>query len=202
MLRFALTVILLVAPAWAQKSWAQKSWAQSSSAQNSSPQNSGMQETATPAKLTKLPEVFALTATKAGDWDDLDDYIAEAFREVEDLANKRGFKLTTTEVVVYELFGLKTFRARIGYLMDTEGKVKPHRPAQRFDLRLLKGPAFMASDIGGAKVAPAIRQRVFAEIEKPKVKRLKGVEVIELYYGDMDDEKTRVEVYGPLASNR
>jgi len=51
-------------------------------------------------------------------------------------------------------------------------------------------------------VAPAIRQKVFAELEKPKVKRLKGVEVIELYYGDMDDEKTRIEVYGPLASSR
>ena len=60
----------------------------------------------------------------------------------------------------------------------------------------------MASDIGGVKVAPAIRQKVFAELEKPKVKRLKGVEVIELYYGDMDDDKTRIEVYGPLGSSR
>lgn len=183
MLRFvALTLLLLIAPAQAQ--------------------DFGIQETATPAKLANLPQVFALTATKAGDWDDLDDYIAEAFREIEDLAAKRGFKLTTTEVVIYEIFGLKTFRARIGYLMDTEGKVKPHRPAQRFELRQLKGPAIMASDIGGAKAAPEIRRRVFAEIEKPKMKRLKGVETIELYYGDMDDEKTRVEVYGPLASSR
>jgi len=188
----ALIFLLLAAPVCAQKSWAQ----------DSAPQNSLAQESATPARLSKLPEVMALTATKAGDWDDLDDYIAEAFREVEDLANKRGFKLTTTEIVIYEMFGLKNFRARIGYLVDPEGKLKPHRPALRFDLRLLKGPAFLASDVGGAKAAPAIRQRVFAEIEKPKVKRLKGVEVIELYYGDMDDEKTRVEIYGPLASNR
>lgn len=155
-----------------------------------------------PAKLGKLPEVFALTMIKEGEWGDLEDYIAEAFQEVGDLANKRGFKLTTTEVVIYEIFGLKTFRARIGYLMDTEGKVKPHRPAQRFDLRQLKGPAFMASGDGGAKAAPDIRRRVFSEIEKPKVKRLKGVELVELYYGDMDDENTRVEVYGPLASSR
>lgn len=185
MLRFlALTFLLLAAPAWAQDSWAQES------------------AMSAPAKLAKLPEVFALTATKEGQWDDLDDYIAEALQEVDDLATKRGFKLTTTEVVIYEIFGLKTFRARIGYLMDTEGKVKPHRPAQRFDLRQLKGPAFLASDVGGAKAAPEIRKRVFTELEKPKVKRLKGVETIELYYGDMDDEKTRVEVYGPLASSR
>lgn len=155
-----------------------------------------------PARLSKLPEVLALTATKEGDWDDLGDFIGEALQEVEDLANKRGFKLTTTEVVIYEMFGLKNFRARIGYLIDPEGKVKPHRPAQRFDLRLLKGPAYMASDVGGAKAAPAVRQRVFAEIEKPKVKRLQGVEAIEFYYGDMDNEKTRVEVYGPLATKR
>jgi hypothetical protein len=178
MLRFlALIFLVLAAPAWAQ-------------------------ESATPAKLVKLPEVFALTATKEGDWGDLDDYIAEALQEVDELATKRGFKLTTTEVVIYEIFGLKTFRARIGFLVDTGGKVQPHRPAQRFDLRQLKGPAFMASDVGGAKAAPDIRKRVFTEIEKPKVKRLKGVETIELYYGDMDNENTRVEVYGPLASNR
>ena len=53
-----------------------------------------------------------------------------------------------------------------------------------------------------SSTAPEIRRRVFSEVEKPKVKRLKGVEIIELYYGDMDDEKTRVEVYGPLASSR
>jgi hypothetical protein len=184
---FALIFLLLAAPAWAQDSWAQDSWAQ---------------DTTTPAKLVRLPEVFALTTAKEGDWGDVDDYISEALQEVEELANKRGFKLTTTEVVIYELFGLKNFRARIGYLMDTKGKVKPHRPAQRFELRQLKGPAFMASGDGGARAAPEIRRRVFSEVEKPKVKRLKGVEIIELYYGDMDDEKTRVEVYGPLASSR
>src|SRR4051794_7929030 len=95
----ALIFLLVAAPAWAQRSWAQE-------AANQEAANPA------PARLTKLPEVMALTATKAGDWDDLDDYIVEAFHEVEDLANKRGFKLTTTEVVIYEVFGLKTFRAR------------------------------------------------------------------------------------------
>lgn len=155
-----------------------------------------------PAKLVTLPDVSVLTTTKAGDWDDVDDYIGEALQEVEELASKRGFKLTTTEVVIYEVFGLKTFRARIGYLIDPEIKMRPHRPAQRFDLSKLQGRAYLASDVGGAKAAPAIRQRVLSEIEKPKVKRLKGIETIELYYGSMDDEKTRVEVYGPLASSR
>jgi hypothetical protein len=39
---------------------------------------------------------------------------------------------------------------------------------------------------------------VLDELEKPGVKRLKGVETIELFYGDMDDKETKVEVYGPL----
>ena len=162
---FALIFLLLAAPAWAQDSWAQDSWAQ---------------DTTTPAKLVRLPEVFALTTAKEGDWGDVDDYISEALQEVEELANKRGFKLTTTEVVIYELFGLKNFRARIGYLMDTEGKVKPHRPAQRFERRQLKGPAFMASGDGGGHGARRIefrptlglaRCRIATDrpVEKPRV---------------------------------
>ena len=93
----------------------------------------------TKATLGKLPEVYVLTALKSGDWDDLDDLAAEALDEVNDLADERDIKLIKTEVLIFEMFGLKNFRARIGY----------HRDDQ-------------------------------------------------LYYGDMDGNDTKVEVYGPL----
>ena len=40
--------------------------------------------------------------------------------------------------------------------------------------------------------------QVLDELEKPGAQRLKGIETIEFYYGDMDGNDTKVEVYGPL----
>ncbi len=158
------------------------------------------QETATieNATLGKLPEVYVLTALKSGDWDDLGDLIGEALDEVDEMADERDLKLSKTEVVIYEMSGLKNFRARIGYLLDPETKAKPGRFGKNIELRLLKGPAYVASGIGGAAAVIPIRRKVLDELEKPGVKRLKGVETIELFYGDMDDKETKVEVYGPL----
>jgi hypothetical protein len=42
-------------------------------------------------------------------------------------------------VVIYEVVGLKTFRARIGYLLDPETKARPGRFGKNIELRLLKG---------------------------------------------------------------
>ena len=152
----------------------------------------------TKATLGKLPEVYVLTALKSGDWDDLDELAAEALDEVNDLADERDIKLIKTEVLIFEMFGLKNFRARIGYLLDPEAKAKPGRYGKNIELRQLKGSAYVASGVGGATAAPALRRAVLEELEKPGAKRLKGVETIELYYGDMDDNDTKVEVYGPL----
>lgn len=155
----------------------------------------GAQDAAT---LGKLPEVHVLTVLKSGDWDDLGDLIGEALDEVDEAADDRDLKLSTTAVVIYEMFGLRNFRARIGYVLDPESKARPGRFGKNFEVRLLKGPAYVASGTGGAAAAIQIRRKVLDELEKPGVKRLKGIETIELFHGDMDDKDTRVEVYGPL----
>ena len=152
----------------------------------------------TKATLGKLPEVYVLTALKSGEWDELGDLVGEALDEVDEQAEERNIQLIKTEVLIFEMSGLKNFRARIGYLLDPEAKAKPGRYGKAIELRLLKGAAYVASGVGGAAAAPALRRMVLEELEKPGVKRLKGVETIELYFGDMDDNDTKVEVYGPL----
>jgi hypothetical protein len=150
------------------------------------------------ATLGKLPEVYVLTALKSGDWDDMGDLVGEALDEVDEVAEDRELKLSKTEVVIYEVMGLKTFRARVGYVLDPESKAKPGRFGKNIELRQLKGAAYVASGVGGAAALIPIRRKVLDEMEKPSTKRLKGVETIELFYGDMDDKETKVEVYGPL----
>jgi hypothetical protein len=150
------------------------------------------------ATLGKLPEVYVLTALKSGDWDDMGDLVGEALDEVDEMAEDRDIKLIKTEVVIYEMAGLKNFRARIGYVLDPESKAKPGRFGKNIELRQLKGAAYVASGVGGAAAVIPIRRKVLDEMEKPSTKRLKGVETIELFYGDMDDKDTKVEVYGPL----
>ena len=102
---------------------------------------SAQEAAATLAKATlgKLPEVYVLTALKSGDWNDLGDLIGEALDEVDDIADERDLKLSKTEVVIYEMSGLKNFRARIGFLLDPETKAKPGRFGKNIELRLLKG---------------------------------------------------------------
>ncbi len=146
----------------------------------------------------QLPEVLVVTALKSGDWDDLGDLIGEALGEATDFASDYNMKLTTTEVVIYEMSGLKNFRARIGYVIDPSVKAKPGRYGKTIDLRRLKGPAYVASGVGGAASVIAIRRKALNELEKPGVRRLKGIDTIEFFYGDMDDKETKVEVYGPL----
>ncbi len=150
------------------------------------------------ATLGKLPEVHVMTALKSGDWDDFGDKINEAFEEVEEQADDRNIKLADAEVVIYEVIGLKTFRIRAGYLIDPASKVKPGRVGKNMEVRLLKGPAYVATGVGGYKASIPIRRKVLDELEKPNVRRLKGIETIEIFYGDMDDKDTKIEVYGPL----
>lgn len=151
------------------------------------------------AKLGKLPAVHVLTALKSGEWDDLEDLIAEGLDESQDYAEERDIKLTRTEVVIYELSGLKTFRARIGFVIDPGVKsLRPGRYGKNIDLRLLKGSAYVATGTGGAAAAIPVRRKVLDELEKPGVRRLKGIETIELFHGDMGSKETAVEVYGPL----
>ena len=97
------------------------------------------------ATLGKLPEVHVMTALKSGDWDDFGDKINEAFEEVEEQADDRNIKLADAEVVIYEVIGLKTFRIRAGYLIDPASKVKPGRVGKNMEVRLLKGPAYVAT---------------------------------------------------------
>jgi len=153
---------------------------------------------ATAAPLGKLPDVTVMTALKSGEWDELGDLIGEALDEVEEMADERDLALARIEVIIYEVMGLKTFRARIGYLLDADAKARPGRLGKNIEIRQLKGPAYVASGVGGAAAVIQIRRKVLDELEKPGVRRLKGVETIEIFYGDMDDNETKVEVYGPL----
>lgn len=150
------------------------------------------------ATLGKLPDVHVLTALKSGDWDDLGDLIGEALDEAEELADDYDLKLTKSAVVIYEMMALKRFRARIGYLLDPQAATVPRRFGKSMELRRLIGPAYVASGAGGAAAVIPIRRKVLDELEKPGVRRLKGVETIEIFRGDMNDKETKVEVYGPL----
>ena len=94
------------------------------------------------ATLGKLPEVSVLTALKSGDWDELGDLIGEALDEVDEMAEERNIQLSKSVVVIYEVMGLKTFRARIGYLLDPEAKARSGRFGKTIELRQLKGPAY------------------------------------------------------------
>ena len=105
------------------------------------------------ATLGKLPEVYVMTALKSGEWDDMGDLVGEALDEVDEMADERDLKLSKTEIVIYEMFGLKNFRARIGYVLDPESKAKPGRFGKNIELRQLKGEAYMASGVGGAAAA-------------------------------------------------
>jgi hypothetical protein len=139
-----------------------------------------------------------ITALKSGDWDDLGDLIGEALDEAEEMADERDLPITRNEVVIYEMMGLKNFRARIGYLVASEAKARPGRFGRNVEVRQLKGPAYVAAGTGGAAAVVQTRRRVLDELEKPGVRRLKGIETIEIFYGDMDDNETKFEVYGPL----
>ncbi len=120
------------------------------------------------ATLGKLPEVYVLTALKSGDWEDLGDLIGEALDEVDEMADERDLKLSKTEVVIYEMAGLKNFRARIGYLLDPETKAKPGRFGKNIELRQLKGPAYVASGIGGAAAVIKIRRKVLGRAREAR----------------------------------
>ena len=150
------------------------------------------------ATLGKLPEVYVMTALKSGEWDDFGDLINEAFEEVEELAEDRNIKLADAEVVIYEVIGLKTFRIRAGYLIEPASKVKPGRFGKNIEVRLLKGPAYVATGVGGYAASTAIRRKALDQVEKPGAARLKGIETIEIFRGHMDDKETKVEVYAPL----
>ena len=148
----------------------------------------------------KLPEVYVLTALKSGDWEDLGDLIGEALDEAEDMADERDLKLSKTEIVIYEMAGLKILpRPGSATCSIRKPRRSPAGSASSIELRQLKGlSAYLASGIGGAAAVIKVRRKVQDELEKPGVRRLKGVETIEIFYGDMDDEETKIEVYGPL----
>lgn len=150
------------------------------------------------ARLSRLPDVHVLTVLKSGDWDDLDELASEALQDVENYADEREIKLQTTAVLIYEMAGLKAFRARIGYVVDAAVKPRPGRYEKTIELRRLSGRAFVASGTGGVEQAMPLRRKVLDALEQPGVRRVKGVETIELFYGDPDEKKTRIEVYGPV----
>ena len=158
------------------------------------------QEAATFEKATlgKLPEVYVLTALKSGEWEDLGDLIGEALDEVDEMADERDLKLSKTEVVIYEMAGLKNFRARIGYLLDPETKAKPAGSARTSSCASSRGPPMWLRASAARRRSSRSGARYWTKLEKPGVKRLKGVETIEIFYGEMDDKETKIEVYGPL----
>jgi hypothetical protein len=149
-------------------------------------------------RLARLPDVHVLTALKSGEWDDLDELMAEALQEIDAYADTREIKLEAIAVVIYEAAGLKTFRARIGYVVDAAVKPRPGRYEKSMELRRLTGRAYVASGTGGMAEVIALRRKVLDALEQPGARRVKGVETIELFYGDLDDKNTKVEVYGPV----
>ena len=150
------------------------------------------------ARLGRLPDVNVLTALKSGEWDDLDELLAEALQEIDTYADQREIKLKPVAVIIYEVIGLKTFRARIGYVVDAAVRPRPGRYEKSIELRPLKGPAYVAAGTGGIAQTIPLRRKVLDALEKPGARRVKGVETIELFYGELDDSNTKVEVYGPL----
>jgi hypothetical protein len=176
-----LTLSILSAPAAAQKA-AQEA------------QEAGQEA----ARLTRLPDFHVLTVQKAGEWDDFSELTGEALHDIETYSDQRELKLTETVVVIYEMSSPDTFRARIGYVIDASVKPRPGRYENTMELRRLSGRAWLATGTGGAEAATSLRRKVLDELKKPGVRRVKGIDTIELFYGDLDKDDTKVEVYGPL----
>ncbi len=150
-----------------------------------------------PAKLGAIPDAFALTQAIEGEWDDENDHIGEAFEAVEEAAEQRGLKLSGKRITIRQVMGLKTFKSRVGYLI--EGKAQPAIFGKRLEVRRLpQGKAWMANGTGNADALIKTRRKVLDELEKPGVKRVKGIEVIEIFDGDPSEDKTPFTVYGPV----
>lgn len=153
------------------------------------------------AKLASLPNAFALTRAVEGDWEEEDDYIAESYEAVEKAADRRGIALSSKRVLIRQVMGLKTFKAQVGYLV--EGTARPATFSNDIELRRLPAnKAWVAAGKGDSKAVIAVRRRVLDEAEKPGVKRLKGVELIEIFDGEPDQPDTAFQVFAPLAAGR
>ena len=153
------------------------------------------------AKLGALPDAMALTRAVEGDWEEEDDYIAESYEAVENAADRRGIKLSSKRVLIRQIMGLKTFRTRVGYLI--EGPARPAAFNDNIELRRLPPQkAWVASGLGGGDAVIVARRRVLDAVEKPGVKRLKGVELIEIFDGDPNEKDTPFQVFAPLAAGR
>jgi hypothetical protein len=149
-------------------------------------------------KLGAIPDVFAITQAIEGDLEDEDEHIREALDAVEKAAQNRGLKLSKDRVIIRQVMGLKTFRSRVGYLI--EGKAFTATFGRGFEVgKLPKSKAWIATGKGGEDSGLIkTRRRVLDELAKPGVKRLAGIEVIEIFHGDPADGTTPFTVYGPI----
>jgi len=151
-------------------------------------------------KLDKLPDAFALTSLAQGDLEEEGDLLLDAFEEANEAAKARKIAIGEQRVIIYEVMGLKTFRARAGYLLPAEPKYKGPFKKGIVLRKLPQNRAYVAFGSGGwsnSKLIP-VRGQVLKAAWKVEKERLKGIEVIEIYEGDPDADATKFTVYAPL----
>ena len=153
-----------------------------------------------PAKLKALPSGFAFTRLVMGELEKEDELTAKAYEELDGAAEKHGITLGKRHIVIYEVMGLKTFRKRVGYLLEAAPKRRSQQLGKAITLEKLPPvKAWMTSDKGDGKILIKARRRVLEEVWKPGTKRLDGIEIIEVYHGAPAEDGTPFDVYGPLA---
>ncbi len=154
-------------------------------------------DTLGPARLSALPDALVLTRVVQGAWDDEDDLLNEAFEAVEQAAQQRGLLLGTKRVVIREVMGPKTFKSRAGYVIETYAQ--PAVLGNGLELhKLPHAKAWVADGKGDADALTKTRRRVLDEVEKPGVNRFQGVELLEIFDGDPDEDATPFAIYAPI----
>jgi hypothetical protein len=151
-------------------------------------------------KLDKLPDAFVITSLAQGDLEEEGDLLLEAFEEADEAAKARKIATGAQRVIIYEVMGLKTFRARAGFVLPAEPKYKGPFKKNIVLRKLPQHRAYVAFGSGGWSNSKliSVRSQVLKAAWKVDKERLKGIELIEIYEGDPDEEATKFAVYAPL----
>jgi len=64
--------------------------------------------------------------------------------------------------------------------------------------KLPHAKAWVADGKGDADALTKTRRRVLDEVEKPGVNRFQGVELLEIFDGDPDEDATPFAIYAPI----
>jgi hypothetical protein len=159
-------------------------------------------ETAPTARLDRLPELWVLTRDVEGEYDEVQDMLEETLTEVEEVAKRRGIRLTAQRIVIYEVAGLKQAEVKMGYVIEGDGRgANAARGDDRnFDLhRLPRARAYVASGVGSERKVIPVRGAALRAAEKSAAKRYKRMESLEIYTGNPLADEVKVDVYVPLA---